>query len=122
MDNADIRDIDPTTKRLVERCLGGEWCVQYRKVPKEKLVRETDRDSGYQSQARAGIGMAPSPGIESVASGSGSNTPNALFLESRSIPPLSKKRSIKTSKSVENLRGRRNHLDLQGTRIMGKIG
>lgn len=27
--NAEIRDIDPTTKRLVERCLGGDWCVQF---------------------------------------------------------------------------------------------
>ena len=69
--------------------------MQYKKVP-----RETNGDYGYQSQVR--MGVTPSPGIKSV--GSGSNTPDALFLESRSLPPLSKKRSIKSSKSVENLK------------------
>ncbi|OBZ76877.1 Protein LDB17 [Grifola frondosa] len=28
-----IRDVDPTTKRLVARCLGGDWCVQFRSEP-----------------------------------------------------------------------------------------
>ncbi|TCD59853.1 hypothetical protein EIP91_011289, partial [Steccherinum ochraceum] len=28
--NAKFRDINPTTKRLVQRCLGGDWCIQYR--------------------------------------------------------------------------------------------
>jgi hypothetical protein len=32
MENSQIRDIDPTTKRLVDRCLSGEWCIQYRKA------------------------------------------------------------------------------------------
>ena len=71
--------------------------MQYRKAP-----RETNGDSGYQSQV--GTRVVPGSGLESVASGSGSNTPNALFLKSRSLPPLSKKRSIKSSKSVENLK------------------
>lgn len=31
IENESIRDIDPTTKRLVQRCLSGEWCVQFRK-------------------------------------------------------------------------------------------
>ncbi|KAI0293024.1 hypothetical protein B0F90DRAFT_1811865 [Multifurca ochricompacta] len=26
----EIREVNPTTKRLVERCLSGEWCVQHR--------------------------------------------------------------------------------------------
>jgi len=40
--NGNIRDINPTTKRLVERCLGGDWCVQLRKTThdKEALKRE----------------------------------------------------------------------------------
>ncbi|KAF9653640.1 hypothetical protein BDM02DRAFT_3182648 [Thelephora ganbajun] len=46
--NAKIRDINPTTKRLVERCLGGDWCVQLRKTtpipstPVVDLMREDD--------------------------------------------------------------------------------
>ncbi|OAX33796.1 hypothetical protein K503DRAFT_775213 [Rhizopogon vinicolor AM-OR11-026] len=42
--NGNIRDINPTTKRLVERCLGGEWCMQLRKTThnKEALKREGD--------------------------------------------------------------------------------
>ena len=31
IENESIRDIDPTTKRLVQRCLSGDWCVQFRK-------------------------------------------------------------------------------------------
>ncbi|KAG2095686.1 uncharacterized protein F5147DRAFT_717800 [Suillus discolor] len=42
--NGNIRDINPTTKRLVERCLGGEWCVQLRRTShdKEALNRQGD--------------------------------------------------------------------------------
>ncbi|KAG2159288.1 uncharacterized protein EDB93DRAFT_1114855 [Suillus bovinus] len=36
--NGNIRDINPTTKRLVERCLGGEWCVQLRRTSHDKEV------------------------------------------------------------------------------------
>ncbi|PCH37392.1 hypothetical protein WOLCODRAFT_109793 [Wolfiporia cocos MD-104 SS10] len=32
IENETIRDVDPTTKRLVERCLSGEWCIQFRKT------------------------------------------------------------------------------------------
>ncbi|KAH9941272.1 uncharacterized protein BXZ73DRAFT_88419 [Epithele typhae] len=31
IENESIRDVDPTTKRLVSRCMSGEWCVQFRK-------------------------------------------------------------------------------------------
>lgn len=31
IENEPIWDIDPTTKRLVQRCLSGDWCVQFRK-------------------------------------------------------------------------------------------
>lgn len=42
--NGNIRDINPTTKRLVERCLGGEWCVQLRRTSHDKdaLNRQGD--------------------------------------------------------------------------------
>src|SRR5260221_8642165 len=30
-ENEEIREVSSTTKRLVERCLSGEWCVQHRK-------------------------------------------------------------------------------------------
>ncbi|CCM04492.1 uncharacterized protein FIBRA_06672 [Fibroporia radiculosa] len=32
VENESIRDVDPTTKRLVARCLSGDWCVQFRKT------------------------------------------------------------------------------------------
>lgn len=31
VDKADIREISSTTKRLVDRCLGGEWCINLRR-------------------------------------------------------------------------------------------
>ncbi|KAI0725947.1 hypothetical protein C8Q72DRAFT_848759 [Fomitopsis betulina] len=38
IENEPIWDIDPTTKRLVQRCLSGEWCVQFRKTDIPKRV------------------------------------------------------------------------------------
>ncbi|KAH7921468.1 hypothetical protein BV22DRAFT_1096457 [Leucogyrophana mollusca] len=42
--NANIRDINPTTKRLVERCLSGEWCVQLRKTAHDKELLKAQGD------------------------------------------------------------------------------
>jgi len=78
--NAEIRDINPTTKRLVERCLGGDWCVQLRKTtpipstPLADLVRED------------------SPG------------PSPMSDNHLSSPGHTRQRSLKLTRSVENLR------------------
>ncbi|KAJ3726490.1 hypothetical protein DFJ43DRAFT_1087561 [Lentinula guzmanii] len=34
---SNVRDVNPTTKRLVERCLGGEWCVG---LARQKQIKE----------------------------------------------------------------------------------
>lgn len=78
--NDKIRDINPTTKRLVERCLGGDWCVQLRKTtpipstPVADLMRED------------------SPG------------PAAMPDNHRLSPGYAKQKSLKSARSVENLR------------------
>jgi len=78
--NDKIRDINPTTKRLVERCLGGDWCVQLRKTtpipttPVADLMRED------------------SPGLAAMPD------------NYRSGPDDTKQKPLKSAKSVENLR------------------
>jgi len=95
MENSQIRDIDPTTQRLVERCLGGEWCGQYRKP---KVVKD---------EVRRGDGN-DSPGSNSVVSAA--QTVPAMASTSKSTQlerqPSGKSKSLKLSKSVENLKGK----------------
>jgi hypothetical protein len=93
MENSQIRDIDPTTKRLVERCLSGEWCEQYRKP---KVVRDDRRASDS--------GSPGSPGGESVAASAPvASTSKSTQLERQSS---GKGKTLKLSKSVENLKGK----------------
>ncbi|KAF7972718.1 hypothetical protein HWV62_17174 [Athelia sp. TMB] len=103
MQNAQIRDIDPTTKRLVERCLSGDWCVQLRKA-KAKAPED--------AHARVG-----SPGIDSVLATSAQQSLNLGPSASESTPhvhlerqPSGKKKTLsltlKPSKSVENLKAK----------------
>ena len=78
--NAEIRDINPTTKRLVERCLGGDWCVQLRKttpIPSTPVVDLMREDS---------------PGPATTAD-------NRLL-----DPGYTKQKPLKSARSVENLR------------------
>ena len=64
IENETIRDVDPTTKRLVARCMGGEWCVQFRKAsapappvvdPRKYTIYEDD------------ITRGDSPGLDAVS-------------------------------------------------------
>jgi hypothetical protein len=90
--NADIRDINPTTKRLVERCLGGEWCVQFRKK-KEHRHRDLQDRVGSPNSDKAASATPPNPmSIELSMS-------TALNLE-RSAS-IGKSGTLKTSKSME---------------------
>lgn len=52
--HARIRDINPTTKRLVERCLNGGWCVQLRKADKIDNLSPTDSRLGTPTSEKAG--------------------------------------------------------------------
>lgn len=36
--NSQVRDVNPTTKRLVERCLGGDWCVNLIKARRDSAT------------------------------------------------------------------------------------
>lgn len=88
-----IRDIDPTTKRLVDRCLSGDWCVQLRKVESP-----TTASDGSFSPRRV-----DSPGMDSVTSGSKSD----FITSSPEIRPRRDRAhsySLKTSRSFENMR------------------
>ena len=84
VEHPEIRDVSATTRRLVERCLSGEWCVQLRKGAAGKLaIADLDRTS--------------SPSNDQVAK------------QEYLAPPTferhgSLKKSNKSSRSVENLR------------------
>src|SRR5712671_309176 len=91
--NQEIRDVHSTTKRLVERCLSGEWCVQHR----------TPSVVGRVS-AEAGMERTASPSSDRIAAQS--LTPKLLGVPA---PPgvessHSRRRSLKGSRSAENLR------------------
>jgi hypothetical protein len=97
MENSEIRDIDPTTKRLVDRCLSGEWCSQYRKP---KAVRETVRRD-------AGIGREGSPGADSVIStAQAAPEPSTSRSSQLARQGSARTKTLKTSRSVENLKGK----------------
>lgn len=78
--NATIRDINPTTKRLVERCLGGDWCVQLKKTTSIPLTPVVD------------LMREDSPGP-------------AVVPDNRLLGPgHPKQKSLKSARSFENLR------------------
>ncbi|KAF7330025.1 DUF2013 domain-containing protein [Mycena kentingensis (nom. inval.)] len=85
--NARIRDVNATTKRLVERCLTGEWCVQLRAA--RRSMEDDDRTSDVSGGAPERSGMT---------------TPATVQLE-RSA---SNKRTLKSSKSMEFVKGQAN--------------
>jgi hypothetical protein len=70
-----IRDINPTTKRLVDRCLTAEWCSPYRNSPNSPLIADS-----------ASNGCA-SPGLNSIA----------YIPEGASLKP----KTLKVTKSME---------------------
>lgn len=97
--HSSIRDINSTTKRLVERCLSGDWCVQLRRVD------SPGSDSSVPGFS-AGSSRVDSPAMDSVASTSKNDyipapTPDGI----RPTKSRDKGHSMKSSKSAENLRG-----------------
>jgi hypothetical protein len=85
-----IRDVNPTTKRLVERCLTGDWCVQLR----------ARRDAENASQGSDNSETSPN------AHSPDQHLPTAVKLERSN----SKIKTLKSSKSVENIKARRDGL------------
>jgi hypothetical protein len=90
----DIREVSSTTKRLVDRCLSGEWCVQHRtphnvaRVSAEYEIQRTESPSNDRVAAQSltpKVSSAPAPPTTD--------------------PSISRRRSIKISRSAENLRG-----------------
>ncbi|KAI0329754.1 hypothetical protein GY45DRAFT_1279051 [Cubamyces sp. BRFM 1775] len=62
IENESIRDVDPTTKRLVTRCLSGDWCVQFRTSAAPNA--EQRKFSMWEGDIRRG----ESPGLDAVSS------------------------------------------------------
>ena len=90
----DIREVSSTTKRLVDRCLTGEWCVQHRtphnvaRVSAESWMQRTESPSGDRVAAQSLTPKLPSASAAPIAD-----------------PSISRRRSVKGSRSAENLRG-----------------
>ncbi|PFH48927.1 hypothetical protein AMATHDRAFT_49114 [Amanita thiersii Skay4041] len=91
--NTRIRDVNPTTKRLVERCLNGDWCMQFRKS-REAQSRDSDSRRGSPASESSGT-LSPTVGAASTAA--------ATHLQRT---PSGRNKTLKLSKSVENLTGR----------------
>ncbi|KAF8062409.1 hypothetical protein FPV67DRAFT_270108 [Lyophyllum atratum] len=87
--NARVRDVNPTTKRLVERCLSGDWCVN---LIKATHVDDLERAASPGSDVSAAL----SPSLVGLSSVHASSQ-----LQRTSYKPL------KASKSAENLRAAR---------------
>ncbi|KDQ56797.1 hypothetical protein JAAARDRAFT_36278 [Jaapia argillacea MUCL 33604] len=97
IENADIRDINSTTKRLVERCLSGDWCVQFRKTDKKKKSVNLEIH----------LERMDSPGFDSTFASS-TTVPTPTTTQSLLVPPGSpekgKQKTLKTSRSAEHLK------------------
>ncbi|KAJ6622827.1 hypothetical protein B0H10DRAFT_1723933, partial [Mycena sp. CBHHK59/15] len=95
--NSRIRDISPTTRRLVERCLSGDWCVQLRKThsPERLSAQPSDDDK------RHGSGSSEA----SVQTHSHLNLPSMSASAQLERSASGKIRTLKSSKSVEFLKG-----------------
>ena len=84
--NSKIREVNPTTKRLVDRCLSGDWCLQ---------LRELRESAGY------GIQRVSSPNSEtSTILSPPAGLPSSIHLDITGNKGI---KSLKHSKSVEQL-------------------
>jgi hypothetical protein len=91
--NQKIREVSSTTKRLVERCLNGEWYVHHR-----------TSSGGGRVSAEHGMQRSASPSGDRVAAQSLPPKPN-VPAPPNADPHLLRRRSLKGSRSAENLRG-----------------
>ncbi|KAG6917370.1 hypothetical protein DXG01_002835 [Tephrocybe rancida] len=84
--NARVRDVNPTTKRLVERCLNGDWCVNLLKAKGEASDKQTISE--------------PDAAMRSPTSAFTTTLPAANQLH------RTNSKTLKSSRSAENLRAR----------------
>ncbi|KAI0072901.1 hypothetical protein K474DRAFT_1678288 [Panus rudis PR-1116 ss-1] len=103
IENENIRDVNPTTKRLVQRCLSGEWCVQFRKNHRAL------------SDGATMVERVDSPGLDTVSVTSAPQLGGTrIHLEppagaaghshGHGKPPPGKTKTLKSSRSAENLK------------------
>ena len=98
--NANIRDINPTTKRLVERCLSGEWCVHLRKSSFDKDALNSQGSSRQGSPSHDILASTMQAGLRfQGATPTGSERPHDGVITS-----LARPRHIRTSRSTENMK------------------
>ena len=86
--NSKIREVNPTTKRLVDRCLSGDWCVQLRELREGTGIQRVGSPHSESSSS-----MLSPPAIMGAAA---SMDPDAA-------PGAKASKSLKHSKSVEQL-------------------
>lgn len=96
--NGNIRDINPTTKRLVERCLGGEWCVQLRRTSHDKEVLKRQGDFRHSSPSHDIIASTTQDTVSSRAP-----TSPDVEHDSASKALSSKPKAMKHCRSVESI-------------------
>ena len=102
IEHENIRDVNAVTKRLVHRCLSGDWCVQFRKT------KPKHQNSFSDTMSVSSADSLRSPALESISSeasplaihASGSNT----LLAVSDTNNVKSKGTLKTSHSAENLR------------------
>ncbi|KAF8201029.1 hypothetical protein K438DRAFT_1821245 [Mycena galopus ATCC 62051] len=99
--NSGIRDISPTTRRLVDRCLSGDWCVQLRKTASNDTAHAADTTSDDDARNR---GRGSSEASERKAH-SKLTTPSMSASAQLERSASGKARTLKSSKSVEFLKG-----------------
>ncbi|KAF8812814.1 hypothetical protein BYT27DRAFT_7182270 [Phlegmacium glaucopus] len=94
--NSKIREVNPTTKRLVDRCLSslsGDWCVQLREL----------RESAKYGTERVG---SPNSEPSAILSPPANLGPTAASMQPDVAPGNKIMKSLKHSKSVEQLSAR----------------
>ncbi|KAI0315290.1 hypothetical protein OF83DRAFT_364966 [Amylostereum chailletii] len=91
IEHPEIRDVSPTTKRLVERCLAGDWCVQLRKIHLHPKGKEHLSDEDPSRTA--------SPSNDRVAQ----QLLSPILPHQKSSATVQRQGSLKGSRSVENL-------------------
>jgi len=93
-----IRDVTPTTKRLVDRCLTGDWCVQ---------LMELRKDAGYGERRPASPNSDWSAMLSPPGNMGAMSMTASKHLEGSGSNAVMK--AMKFSKSVENFSGRTEH-------------
>ncbi|KAL5514679.1 hypothetical protein ACEPAG_1995 [Sanghuangporus baumii] len=95
---SNIREVNPTTKRLVERCLSGDWCVQLRRIASPASDSSTTGFSDISIRV-------DSPGSEGISSTSKTDyIPTSSPETPRMLKSHTRSNSIKAARSAENLR------------------